>query len=216
MAQLHLLPGLGADARLFASLGELCLPIRSACLPAPAAHESMTAYALRVATQIDVRPDDWIGGSSLGALVAAEIARHRPVSGLILIGGALTSETVMPLAKRLAPLARFLPLRPFRALISTRAGLTLLFGPHTDSQQRLLVEMLAATPDAMLRAGAHLATSHFPKFPPRCPVHAIHGSIDSLMRPPLSDCRLVPNAGHALALTHAHEVTTFLRATLCQ
>jgi pimeloyl-ACP methyl ester carboxylesterase len=216
MAQLHLLPGLGADARLFASLGELCIPIRSACLPVPAAHESMAAYALRVATQIDVRPDDWIGGSSFGALVAAEIVRHRPISGLILIGGALTSETVAPLAQWLAPLARFLPLRPFRSLISTRTGLTLLFGPHTDIDQRLLVEMLVATPDAMLRAGAHLATSHFPKQPVRCPVHAIHGSTDRLMRPPLSGCRLVPNAGHALALTHPHEVTSFLRETLCQ
>jgi pimeloyl-ACP methyl ester carboxylesterase len=216
MAQLHLLPGLGADARMFASLGELCIPTRSTSLPVPATHESMTAYALRVATHIDLRPEDWIGGSSFGALVAADIARHRPVSGLILIGGALTSETVAPLAQWLAPLARFVPMRPFRALISTRAGLTLLFGPHTDIHQRLLVEMLDATPDAMLRAGARLVTSHFPRLPLRCPVHAIHGSIDSLMRPPLSDCRLVPNAGHALALTHPQEVTSFLRATLCQ
>jgi pimeloyl-ACP methyl ester carboxylesterase len=216
MAQLHLLPGLGADERLFASLGELCIPLRSTCLPVPATHETMTAYALRVAIQIDVRPDDWIGGCSFGALVAAEIARHRPAAGLFLIGGALSSATVMPLAQWLAPLARFVPMRPFRALISTRAGLTLLFGPHTDIQQRLLIEMLDATPDAMLRAGARLVTSHFPELPLRCPVHAIHGTADRLMRPPLSGCRLVPNAGHVLTLTHAQEVTAFLRATLCQ
>lgn len=216
MAQLHLLPGLGADERLFASLGELCIPIRSTRLPEPATHESMTAYALRVATQIDVRPDDWVGGSSFGGLVAADIARHLPVSGLILIGSALTSETVAPLAQWLAPLARFLPLRPFRSLISTRAGLTLLFGPLTEIHQRLLVEMLVDTTDAMLRAGAHLVTSHFPKLPLRCPIHTIHGTTDRLMRPPLPGCRLVPNAGHALTLTHPQEVTTFLRATLCQ
>jgi pimeloyl-ACP methyl ester carboxylesterase len=216
MAQLHLLPGLGADERLFASLGELCIPIRSTHLPVPSVDESMTAYALRVAMQIDLRPDDWVGGSSFGALVAAEIARHRPVAGLTLIGGALTSETVMPLAQWLAPLTRFVPMRPFRALISTHAGLTLLFGPLTGIQRRLLVEMLDATADAMLRAGARLVTSHFPKLPLRCPVHAIHGTADRLMRLPLPGCRLVPHAGHALALTHPQEVTTFLRATLCQ
>ena len=216
MAQLHLLPGLGADERLFASLGKFCMPIRSTRLPDPVTHESMTDYALRVATHIDLRPEDWVGGSSLGGLVATEIARHRPVSGLVLIGSALTSEAVAPLARWLAPLARVAPMRPFRALLSTRAGLTLLFGPLTDIQQRLLAEMLLSTSDAMLRAGAHLATSHHSTFPVLCPIHAIHGTIDRLMRPPRFNCRLVPNAGHALALTHPQDVTTFLRETLCQ
>ncbi len=216
MTHLYLLPGMGADERLFSQLGELCMPIRGVRLPPPAAHETMTTYALRVAAQIDLRPEDWIGGCSFGGLVAADIARHRPVSGLALIGGALTSETVVPLAQRLAPLARFLPLRPFRSLISSHTGLSLLFGPLTDIQRRLLAGMLANTTDAMLRAGVHLVTSHFPRFPVLCPIHAIHGSADRLMRPPLSGCRLVPHAGHALALTHPQEVTTFLRATLCQ
>jgi pimeloyl-ACP methyl ester carboxylesterase len=216
MARLHLLPGLGADERLFSRLGELCMPMRSTRLPAPAVHESMTAYALRVAAQIDLRPEDWIGGCSFGGLVAADIARHRPVSGLVLIGGALTSATVVPPAQWLAPLARFLPMRPFRSLISTHAGLALLFGPLTDSHRRLLAEMLAATSDAMLRAGMRLVTSHFPTFPVLCPVHAIHGGGDRLMRPPLSGCRLVSRAGHALALSHPREVTAFLRKTLCR
>ena len=175
----------------------------------------MVDYGLRVAAQIDLRPEDWIGGSSLGGLVAADIARHRPVSGLILIGGALTSETVVPLAKWIAPLARLLPLRPLRSLICTRAGLAFLFGPLTNSHQRLFADMLATTTDAMLRAGALLATSHCPTSPVLCRVHAIHGGNDRLMRPPLSDCRLVSNAGHALALTHPLEVTGFLRETLC-
>jgi pimeloyl-ACP methyl ester carboxylesterase len=96
------------------------------------------------------------------------------------------------------------------------AWLSLLFGPLTDIQQRLLAEMLAATTDAMLHVGTHLVTSHFPRFPVLCPVHAIHGSADRLMRPPLSGFRLVPHAGHALTLTHSQEVTTFLRETLCQ
>lgn len=216
MPRLFLLPGLGADERLFSRLGELCMPIQNTHLPVPAMHESMTAYAARVAAQIDLRPEDWIGGCSFGGLVAADIARHRPVSGLVLIGSALTSETVVSLAHLLAPLARCLPLRPFRSLISTHAGLALLFGPLTDIHQRLLAEMLAATTDAMLRAGMHLVTSHFPKFPVLCPVHAIHGGNDRLMRPPLSVCRLVPNAGHALPLTHPAEVTTFLREILCR
>ncbi len=216
MAHLYLLPGLGADERLFASLGKLCLPIRSTCMPVPAAHESMPAYAVRVAALIDLRREDFIGGSSFGGLVATEIARHRPVSGLVLIGGALTSETVVPLAQWLAPLVRFAPLRPVRSLFSTRAGISLLFGTLTDSHYRLLAAMLAATTDGMLRAGAHLATSHYPKLPVLCPVHAIHGGSDRLMRPPLSGCRLVPNAGHALALTHPQDVTSFLRETLCR
>jgi hypothetical protein len=78
-----------------------------------------------------------------------------------------------------------------------------------------LTDMAAATPAALWREGARLATGYFPHIPVLCPVRAIHGAADRIMRPPPIDgCRLVPAAGHALALTHAPEVTDFLREVL--
>ena len=83
MARLLLLPGLGADERLFAGLGPLGLPVVIHRLPIPQHHESMTRFALRVAAELELRPEDWIGGASFGALVAADIAHDLGPAGAI-------------------------------------------------------------------------------------------------------------------------------------
>jgi hypothetical protein len=214
-ARLVLLPGLGADERLFAGLGPLGLPVVAARLPVPHRHECFHAYALRVAAGLELRPEDWIGGASFGSLVAADIARRRPLAGLVLLGGGLSSATVIRPARALAAAARWLPLRPLRALLACPALLGAVFQPITPAARQQLVAMLAATPDDLLREGARLVSSYFPNIPPLCPVHAIHGRDDRLMRPPpVPACRLVNGAGHALVLTHAREVTGFLDETL--
>jgi hypothetical protein len=75
--------------------------------------------------------------------------------------------------------------------------------------------MIEATPAALLRRGARLASHYFPRIPPLAPVYAVHGSRDRLMRPPpVAHCRLIAGAGHGLALTHADSVTAFLRECL--
>ena len=215
-ARLLLLPGLGADERLFAGLGPICMPVVYARLPVPHRHDDFTNYALRVAAGLKLRPEDWIGGTSFGSLVAADIARRRPLAGLMLLGGGLSSETVIAPARWLGAVARRLPLWPLRAVLG-RALLATVFQPITPAATRQLGAMLAATPDALLREGARLVSSYFPDIPLLCPVHAIHGRDDRLMRPPpVVACRLVRGAGHALVLTHPREVTDFIEETLCR
>jgi pimeloyl-ACP methyl ester carboxylesterase len=215
MPRLFLFPGLGADERMFAGLGKLCLPVVPVRLPAPRPHENMTVYAIRVAAQIGLRPEDWIGGSSFGSLVAADIARRRPVAGLVLIAGALNSDTLATPVQWLALLRHLLPIRALHPLFATRAVLSLGFGTLPAPQTQLLSDMLADTSSPMLREGARLITGYHPEIPVLCPVHAIHGDHDRFMQPPLPECRIVPGAGHALAVTHPREVTGYLKELLC-
>lgn len=217
MAQrLILLHGLGADERMFAGVGPLCLPCLTPRLPAPLPSESMRSYSLRVAASLNLRPEDWIGGSSFGSLVAADIARRRPVKGLILIGGALSPDTLISAWQWLAVLRPLLPVRHLHPLLANRAVISLGFGALPEPAMQQLVAMLETTPDAMLGEGTRLLTSYHPAIAPLCPVHAIHGALDRFMRPPpVPDCHMLRDAGHGLALTHPHEVSTFLRATIC-
>lgn len=211
MARLFLLPGLGADERLFAALGELRLPVIAHRLPVPERNEPMWSYALRVAAGLDLRAEDWIGGCSLGSLVAADIACRRPVAGLVLIGGALSSRTLVAPLGWLARLRHLMPMSVLQPLLATRTVLSLAFGALPGAVLQELAAMLEATPDALLREGARLATGYFPSLAPLCPVYAIHGARDRLMRrPPVADCRMVAGAGHALTLSHPEVVTAFL------
>lgn len=213
--RLLLLPGLGADERLFSRLGTLCVPVVTTRLPPPDANESFTAYALRIAAGLDLRPEDWIGGCSFGSLVAADIARRRPVAGLVLIGGGLSSSAVAAPIAWLGRLTRYIPCAALQALFAWPAACKLAFGRLDTDIAGTITAMALDTPAAMGCAGIRLLFSYYPAIPVLCPVHAIHGDRDRLMRaPPLPRCRKVAGAGHALALSHAREVTAFLNEVI--
>lgn len=214
--RLVLLPGLGADERLFSEIRTLCLPVVTPRLPVPMPHEPMHAYSTRVAASLDLRPEDWIGGCSFGSIVAADIARRRPVKGLVLIGGALSPDSLIATWQWLALLRPLLPVRHLHPLLANRSVISLCFGALPEPVAQQLIAMLQDTPNAMLSEGARLLSQYQPVSAPLCPVHAIHGTLDRFMRPPpVPDCHILHDAGHALALTHPHEVSTFLRAVIC-
>lgn len=215
-ARLLLLPGLGADERLFARLGTLCVPIVAARLPAPHTNEPFTTYALRVAAELDLRPEDWIGGCSFGSLVAADIARRRPVAGLVLIGGGLSSAAVTTPIAWLARLTRHLPDATLHALRASPTVYRLAFGRLEADVAETITAMALETPATMWRSGVRLVLGYHPRIAVLCPVHAIHGDQDRLMSvPPLTHCQRVAGAGHALVLSHPREVTTFLDEAIC-
>lgn len=214
--RLFLLPGLGADERLFAGIGPLCLPVITPRLPVPQPHESMPAYSLRVASTLDLRPEDWIGGCSFGSIVAADIARRRSLKGLVLVGGALSPSALISAWQWLALLRPLLPVRGLHPLLANRSVISLCFGALPEPASQTLLAMFKETPDEMLSEGTRLLGQYNSTLPVLCPVHAIHGALDRFMRPPpVPDCHILHDAGHALALTHPHEVSTFLRAVIC-
>ena len=201
---------------MFAGLDLACAEIVPVRLPPPQTRESMTSYALRVAAGLGLRPEDWLGGVSFGSLVAGEIARRRPVRGLILIGGALSAASFVRSIRWFGLIARVVPVTRIKTLLATPAALRFVFGSLPVSRMRLLRDMMIATPAALLREGMRLATDYRPAIPVLCPAHAIHGACDRLMRPPpVTNCRVVPNAGHRLAVTHQNEVAEFLRGLVC-
>ncbi len=215
-ARLLLLPGLGADARLFSRLGTLCVPVVAARLPAPDADESFIAYAVRVAAGLDLRPEDWIGGCSFGSLVAADIARRRPVAGLVLIGGGLSASAVSAPIAWLGRLTGYLPSAALQALLAWPAVYRMAFGRLDADATGTISAMAQETPAAMWRLGVRLILGYRPRIPVLCPVHAIHGDRDRLMQAPLlPQCRRIAGAGHALALSHPREVTAFLNEVIC-
>lgn len=212
MSRLILLPGLAADERMWAGLGEVGIPLLTPRLPVPEAGESMTGYALRVARKAAVAEGDLIGGCSFGGLVAAEIARRRKVRALLLVAGALTSATMTPFARLLGNLPGLVPLSLLRRYFASNLNLRLFFGKAEPRLYQLARQMLADTPDPLLARGGRMAVGHFPVEPVSCPVFAIHGALDRVMAaPPVAGCRLLPDAGHGLPISHPVEVTGFLR-----
>ena len=72
--KLYLIPGMGADARLFEGLRREGLEFEVLEFIPPVKGESLREYALRMGERIDTTKPYVLGGQSLGGTMATEIA----------------------------------------------------------------------------------------------------------------------------------------------
>lgn len=205
-----LLPGLGADERLFAAQRPTFPGFLVPSWPAPEAEESPSQFAARLAPAIPRSDRLYIGGSSFGGMVALELAARLRPRGVILIGSCTGPGSIAPPTRSVRRLAGALPVAAFHP---RRWSLPLVlpkFGRLTPGQRELFWSMAAATPPAFLRWGVTAILSWRPT-PVPVPVRHIHGSDDRLIPLRLvSPDRVVSGGGHLLTLTHPREVTEFI------
>ena len=145
-----LFSGMGGDDRLFRSIripeAEIVTPDHTE----PAHGETLTQYASRVADDLDIQPAYIIGGVSFGGMLAGEIARQRPVAGLILLGSCLRPSRLPWSYRWLERLGHFIPdfvlgLRSWPPLVRWR------FAPLTHDAETCLIEMASCYPAEQLR-----------------------------------------------------------------
>lgn len=204
-----LLPGMGADAGMFAAIRRELPQVVTPPWIAPVRGESIGSYARRFAKVIDPGGPCFIGGASFGGVMAQELAAILPhVRGCFVIGSIRTSEST---PKRLRML---LPLTPFVGILPVLAPLIIrILGSWLRSPTREVMRELACANPAFLRWGTKAILKWTPS--PEVEhvrVFHIHGDRDrvfpiSLVKP---DC-VVPGAGHLITITHSREVAECLR-----
>jgi pimeloyl-ACP methyl ester carboxylesterase len=211
---LVLLPGLGADSRLFAPQRAIAPDLMVPPWPPPIEDDSLPAFAKRLVDAIPTSPCLYLGGSSFGGMVAMELAALLRPKGVILIGSCRGPEGIAPWARHMRTLAKALPVSFFHP---RRWSLPLLlpkFGRLTRDQRRLFWSMASAMPASFLHWGVNAILSWRPTAV-AVPVHQIHGSDDRLI--PLRlvhPDQTVEGGGHLLTLTHPQEVNAFIGAAI--
>ncbi|HET7291455.1 MAG TPA: alpha/beta hydrolase [Vicinamibacteria bacterium] len=212
MTRLVLLPGLGADARLFDALTRSVPSLEVPRWVTPLEHESLASFGRRMASSLGAGEDLCVGGVSFGGMVAIEMARHLPVRGVLLIGSCSSPDELPTYARFLERALRIVPSRVYKAPAKLRPLFGRKFGCNTPQQEDLLFEMLLDTPVSFLKWGCRAILEWKPDAPPAAPVWRIHGASDRLI--PASRVRadrLVEGAGHLVSLTHPDEVAGFIR-----
>ena len=97
----YLIPGLGADERVFQFLrlrGEVHV-VR--WLQPQSATETLANYAARLAKALPVEEACWLVGVSFGGVLALEVAQLRPLARVVLISS-FTGPSELPWVGRLA------------------------------------------------------------------------------------------------------------------
>lgn len=208
---LILLAGMGADHRLFQAQSNAFPNVTTPAWIPPQPRESLPSYARRLAAEIDPGGPCFLGGCSLGGMLALEVARHLQARACLLISS-IRSPDELPLRYRmLRPLAG-IATQPLRLLPWAARGVQAT-GRRWMSLQRQILFQQAADADGRFLAWAAWAVLQWTPQPPvNVPIIQIHGTRDrvlphTLTRPEV----LVPGGGHVLPVTHPDLVNQFLR-----
>ena len=209
-----LFSGMGGDCRLFRSIqipeAEIVTPDHTE----PADGEKLTQYASRIADGMNIQPADIVGGVSFGGMLAGEIARQRPVAGLILLGSCLRPARLPWSYRWVERLGPFIPdfvlgIRSWRPLVRWR------FAPLTGDAETCLIEMALSYPTAQIRAFGRMVMGWTGVENVPCPVLSIHGDWDRIIPLKCAEPDLIlKEAGHAFTLTHADQTSSAIREFL--
>ena len=216
--RLVLLPGLGVDGRLYGP--QRALPVRLEVVewPEPESQdETLAHYSARLAAGIRGGGDAYIGGVSLGAMVALEAAKHLDVRGVFLIGGCRSHRQLSAMFKGICTLAGWMPRRLIRPSLALAPPAFKLFEGLNADQIRLMTTMLRESPPERTRWSARAIMGWECGRDPPAPIHVIHGERDEVI--PLKSVRpdhVVKEGRHLISLAHAGEVNRFLLNRLLQ
>ncbi|MEJ7666163.1 MAG: alpha/beta hydrolase [Hymenobacter sp.] len=176
----YLIPGLGADERVFRRL-RLPGPRRVLpWLPPQSPTEPLAHYAARLAAEVPPDKPCWLVGVSFGGLLAQEIGRLRPLARVVLISS-LGGPHELPPLLRLAGATGLHRLLPFSMLKWLPRLAQWFFGARGGPEYRLLRQILRDTDLAFARwATAQLLAWRGPGL---AGAVRIHGTRDRLLPP---------------------------------
>lgn len=193
---LILLPGMGADASLYEGPWRDLPDARFINFPSYGGETTLAQVAGRLIREHGITAEDIPGGSSLGGMIALEIAAELNCSTVCLIGSALSREEVNPLLTAAAPLAELTPWK-FAKLIArmSKGRLPKSFAMADTGFLRAMCQALGHW-EGICLDGLRIVR--------------IHGTHDWVIRCP-DDAYTIAGGGHAIAWSHAAECVELVR-----
>lgn len=183
---IHIFPGMGADERMYPE----------PWLSLPNSHfynwsswqgeSSIKDFAKALIKTHKISSQDILIGSSLGGVIAAEIAQALQARGLVLVGSAKDPGEINTFLKALQPLIHLSPISFSQKLCSSLPG------------HELTNSFAQANPE-FIRTMCQ-ATFHWQGFKKDIPLLRLHGKSDLIIPYP-KDADLTLNTGHLIAFT---------------
>jgi pimeloyl-ACP methyl ester carboxylesterase len=209
---LILLPGTGADHRLFEPQQEAFPDLAVPAWIEAKKQEGLPEYAARLAGTVALSRPLVLGGVSLGGMIAYEMARHLRPDVLVLIASCRTRAGIRRMFRALRPIVRILPAGSVPLFKAVAPLAVARFQRLTPAQRRTCVAMFKDTDARFLKwaLGAILAWNPQPLEGVR--VLHIHGQRDPVIPAKAVQAdELIPGGGHLINLTHSEQVNAFIR-----
>lgn len=209
----YLVPGLGADYRVFKSLELPAFKTQILVWEHPEKNEPIEDYTRRMCAQMTEEPSVIIG-LSFGGVIGAELKKYFPDAKLILISS-IASRKELPWWARLGGNLRMNKIVPGTFLKHRNPIIRGIFGVERGHDTELFNAILKdSDPDFLYWAFNAILNwkgngSHR--------VHHIHGDQDRLIPMRFTSADIcVKGGGHFMIVSHGKEVSAILRGILVQ
>lgn len=203
--RLYLLPGLGADPRMYRNLD--CGPDAEViALPwiSPGSAADLGAYAEKLIEHYRPEPPCFIGGVSLGGMIAQEWAHRAEVEGLVLISTAVDrAEMAAPIRAAAALRAGPVISKPLLQALGTAGD---RFTSKSPEGRALFLEMLRESDAEFMTFGARAVLDWEPPGI-AAPYLRIHGTADRVF--PASSVRdavMIRGGNHFMIFDRGAEI----------
>jgi pimeloyl-ACP methyl ester carboxylesterase len=210
--RLILIPGMGADERLFDVQREAGIEFECPPFPIPESDDDIASYAARIAKGLKVSNGCILGGVSFGGMVACELARILRPRAVLLIASCRTGTGFPGYLTPLEWVSRLIPDVLIEKRCEASSRMMAQMENLTEEQYCLIRDMSLDTPVVFLRRVARMILQWEGSEKLPCPVHQIHGGRDHII--PLKQVQadaVIPDGGHLINLTHAEQVNAFIR-----
>ena len=197
-----ILPGMGADSTMYPEKHFSRLTgISFAEWPEYKNESSIQAVAERVIEEYVINKKMIVGGSSLGGVVAIQIAKITGIKKVILIGSATHPKYINPMLQKLSVISGMAPVKFLQFLAGkiNYTGKSVISTMFEKSDSRFIKAMPKALLDWEGIGGYKGIICH------------IHGQLDRVIYPPCSNVEIIPAGGHVISMTHGEVVAQYIK-----
>ncbi|HEX8326263.1 MAG TPA: alpha/beta hydrolase [Hymenobacter sp.] len=203
----YLVPGLGADERVFRGL-QLAGEVRVLrWLPVQAPNEALPYYAARLAAGVPAHQPCWLVGVSFGGVLALEIGKLRPLAQVVLISS-LASANELPWPARMARATGLHRLVPPQLLPLMPRVAQWFFSARNGAEYELLRQILRDTDTVFARWAIAQLVDWQNQVPP--PTARIHGTHDRLLPAGTARSKYVLPGGYFIIVSQAAAISRIL------
>jgi hypothetical protein len=199
---LYLVPGLGADERLFNRLELPGISLHHIKWVEPLKKESLSSYAARLCGQVDISKPFSLAGVSFGGILCVEMAKVINPEKVIVISSIKQQSEISALGILLKYLPLYYP-APKYLLRNMDMMLKFFFGAKSREELELLKSMLDNTSKTFINWAIHEIV-HWKNCEVPSSVLHLAGSSDKIMLGvKIKDCRYIPGGTHLMVMQEA-------------
>lgn len=213
MSKAYLIPGLGADSRIYNNIIIDGYELVKLDWIEPDKTDTLKSYAQKLILQYNIVPLSVVIGNSLGGMIAIEIAKILPVKKVILISSIKTIDEAPAYFSffRALPVYKIIP---GKLMTSMGFAARFMFGKMSEADNRLFIDMLKNSSPKFMK-WAMYALLHWDNKTIPANVTVITGDNDKVFNyRRIGDPIIVKGGTHIMIFDRANEINAILKDIL--